>query len=167
MVPLLLLPLAVVVAVTGFVLSAVRGREPGEVGAVWDLAAAGEFCSDKSAQLSEHFHAREFVSKLWPSPGWMVQMLLVRRLETLRSVLGGVPVVVSCGYRSRYHNRAVGGARDSLHLVGMGADVYVPGRTLDQVAAAAKRCGFGAAVVYRRSGFVHVDTGPERSWAGN
>jgi hypothetical protein len=46
-------------------------------------------------------------------------------LQPLRDRLGQ-PVVITSGYRSPEVNAAVGGARNSAHLYGRAADIYVP-----------------------------------------
>lgn len=45
----------------------------------------------------------------------------------------GVPVYIISGYRSAEHNRAVGGAPRSLHLLGLAFDVRVSDLSRDQV----------------------------------
>lgn len=85
------------------------------------------------------------------------------RLETAQ------PLQLISGYRApetnarmRQRDRAV--ARKSYHTRGMAADIAVPGcsvATLRQVAVAMGRGGVGD---YPRSGFVHVDVGPPRTW---
>jgi uncharacterized protein YcbK (DUF882 family) len=57
-------------------------------------------------------------------------------------------------------------ARDSQHTHGNAIDFYlpnVPARTLQTWAMAQKLGGVG---LYPESGFVHMDTGPIRSWSG-
>ena len=73
------------------------------------------------------------------------------------------------GYRSAGTNaflRASSGgvARNSLHTVGMAADIRVPGRATEAVWRAAVDLRRGGAGLYRASDFVHVDVGPVRSW---
>lgn len=77
---------------------------------------------------------------------------------------------VISGYRSPHTNellRRTGGggvARRSLHLQGRAVDVRLHGvscAALRDVAIAAQRGGVG---YYRRSDFVHLDTGPVRTW---
>ena len=75
------------------------------------------------------------------------------------------------GYRSpetnaALHERSNGVAVRSLHLEGRAIDVRlrgVPCDTLAQLALDRSRGGVG---YYRRSDFVHVDTGRVRSWQG-
>lgn len=50
--------------------------------------------------------------------------LLCERLETIRLKCGGIPIVVTSGYRNTFVNNLVGGARKSLHLQGLAADVH-------------------------------------------
>jgi uncharacterized protein YcbK (DUF882 family) len=55
-------------------------------------------------------------------------------------------------------------ARNSFHLHGRAADLAVPGRPLGMVRRAARALRVGGVGYYPASGFVHVDTGPVRSW---
>lgn len=71
------------------------------------------------------------------------------------------------GYRSPHTNKVLnarsrGVAKNSQHLYGKAADIYVPGRTLKQVQAAAKSLRAGGVGRYQE--FVHVDTGRVRYW---
>ena len=73
------------------------------------------------------------------------------------------------GYRSSRTNawlRASGKgvARNSLHTIGMAADVRVPGIASEAVWRKAVEMRRGGAGLYRRSDFVHLDVGPVRSW---
>lgn len=80
----------------------------------------------------------------------------------------GVYQIIS-GYRSPKTNAKLrkmssGVAKYSLHMDGKAIDVRltdVDTKTLQQVSIALKRGGVG---YYRQSDFVHLDTGPVRSW---
>lgn len=79
------------------------------------------------------------------------------------------PFKVICGYRCRQTNNAKrrasrGVARESYHTRGMAVDVALEGRSLRAVATEAKALETGGVGVYGRSGFVHLDVGPVRTW---
>jgi uncharacterized protein YcbK (DUF882 family) len=83
------------------------------------------------------------------------------QLETIE------PFHLISGYRSpktnavlKAHGRGV--AKNSQHIYGKAADIYVPGRSLKQVQKAAQSLRAGG--VGRYTDFVHVDTGRVRYW---
>lgn len=79
------------------------------------------------------------------------------------------PVEIISGFRSVRTNEMLrrqssGVARRSYHMVGRAVDCRFPGvatRELRDVAIHTARGGVG---YYRRSNFVHLDTGPVRNW---
>ena len=106
----------------------------------------------------EHFTAGEFVC---PCCGQgRPSRLLVLWLDLLRRAWGG-PVRVNSGFRCAAHNREVGGAPRSRHLLGCAADVAPAepekGGGFSAFAALASRlCGLPGweLIVYER--FVHI-----------
>jgi uncharacterized protein YcbK (DUF882 family) len=97
-------------------------------------------------------------------PTLLDQVFVLRRaLDTRESCH------VVCGYRSpetnavrRRHHEGV--ASHSFHLTGRAIDVFVPDRDLRNVRAAALAMYAGGVGYYPDSGFVHLDTGPVRTW---
>ena len=85
------------------------------------------------------------------------------RLQALRDDLG-VPLIVRSAYRSPEHNASVGGARRSLHMQGIAFDIAMSNHNPSAFDAAARKAGFTGFGTYPRSGFMHIDTGPARSW---
>ncbi len=73
------------------------------------------------------------------------------------------PVVVNSTYRSRGHNRRVGGKRRSYHLGCRAVDFRVRGRTRGLTRWLARHPLVGGYKRYR-GGFYHIDTGPKRTW---
>ena len=61
---------------------------------------------------------------------------LAEFLEKVKSLLGGLPILVNSAYRSEEINRAVGSKDTSQHLKGCAADIRVPGMTPDAVSQA-------------------------------
>ena len=61
---------------------------------------------------------------------------LAEFLETVKSVLGGKPIMVNSAFRSKMVNDAVGSKDTSQHRVGCAADIRVPAMTPDEVVRA-------------------------------
>jgi hypothetical protein len=85
------------------------------------------------------------------------------KLQTLRNRLGK-PLIVRSGYRSPSHNKAVGGAKASKHMDGAAFDIAMSNHNPAAFGAAARAVGFLGFGTYPRSGFMHIDLGPARSW---
>lgn len=110
------------------------------------------------ARLSHHFKVREMACRHCGSLGPGIDVELLRRLERLREKLGGIPLIVNSGYRCEEHNRAVGGAENSLHRFGYAADIRSPKATPAEIREAALELDFPGVAQYKS--FVHVDTRP-------
>lgn len=62
-----------------------------------------------------------------PSPTHLANLMrLAATLEEVRAALGGMPILISSGYRSPALNRAVGGSSTSDHANGLAADFTCP-----------------------------------------
>jgi len=85
------------------------------------------------------------------------------KLQSLRNRLGK-PLIVRSAYRSPAHNRAVGGAKASKHMEGTAFDIAMSNHDPVAFEAAARAAGFLGFGYYPRSGFMHIDLGPARSW---
>jgi uncharacterized protein YcbK (DUF882 family) len=70
--------------------------------------------------LSPHFKLFEFECRCCGRV--MLATRLVVMLEDLRAALGR-PVVITSGYRCHAHNKAIGGAPRSLHMLGRAVDI--------------------------------------------
>jgi zinc D-Ala-D-Ala carboxypeptidase len=85
------------------------------------------------------------------------------RLQRLRKAMGH-PLIVVSGYRSESHNRRVGGAKNSMHLQGRAFDISTVNVDPQTLVDVARQVGFSGIGTYPKQGFVHLDTGPTRTW---
>lgn len=85
------------------------------------------------------------------------------RLQALRNAIGK-PMIVTSAYRSVSHNRKVGGAERSKHLLAKAFDIRMDNHDPLEFEFAAREAGFLGFGYYPKQGFMHIDTGPARSW---
>lgn len=85
------------------------------------------------------------------------------KLQALRVKLGK-PLIVRSAYRSPEHNKAVGGAKASKHMLGEAFDISMANHDPVVFEAAAREVGFLGFGYYPRSGFLHIDLGSAREW---
>ena len=85
------------------------------------------------------------------------------KLQALRDRLGK-PLIIRSAYRSPEHNRAVGGTPASKHMQATAFDIAMSNHDPAAFEAAARAVGFLGFGYYPRSGFMHIDLGPARSW---
>ena len=122
-------------------------------------------------QLSPAFRVREFRCRDGTDT-ILIDEGLVVLLQCIREHFGK-PVTITSGYRTASHNTKVGGSKSSQHIQGRAADFWVEGVSVATVAAYAEkllpgRGGIGrypkdAAHPTRKTGWVHVDTRPNKS----
>lgn len=90
-------------------------------------------------------------------------------LEQVKMVLGGKPIMISSGLRTKLVNDAVGSKDTSQHRLGCAADFKVPGMTPDEVVKAIIESGIGYdQVISEFSRWTHIsvpnseDTSPRK-----
>lgn len=97
---------------------------------------------------------------------------LFDHISKIQSLLGSdAEVMIISGYRSPATNkmlrsRSNGVARKSYHMSGQAIDFRLDGVSLKRIRDAAMDLKMGGVGYYPRSEFVHIDTGPVRSWRG-
>ena len=123
------------------------------------------YSADGSAWLSKHFKVYEFRCKDNTDPIF-VSLTLVNALECIREHFEK-PVYINSAYRNPAYNAMIGGAKKSMHMYGMAADIHINGVTPKQIADFAEtifpnRGGIG---IY--DNFCHIDVRPVKSrWNG-
>jgi zinc D-Ala-D-Ala carboxypeptidase len=101
-------------------------------------------------QLSEHFTLEELTATSHrqfdntPNASEMANLVrLAAFLEEVKTVLGGKPVMINSGFRSKAVNDSVGSRDTSQHRIGCAADIRVPGMTPNEVVKAIIASGIG------------------------
>lgn len=116
--------------------------------------------------ITEHFKVREFRCQDG-SDKILISAELVDMLEKLREMLD-CSVTITSGYRTKTHNKKVGGSSASKHLKGIAVDIVCKkdGKNISskEVCCAAQDLGFGGIAII--SGVaVHLDVRNTRWWA--
>ena len=101
-------------------------------------------------QLSEHFSLEELTATSHrqfdntPNASEMANLVrLAAFLEEVKTVLGGKPVMINSGFRSKQVNDSVGSKDTSQHRIGCAADIRVPGMTPREVVEACIKANIG------------------------
>lgn len=97
---------------------------------------------------------------------------LAKNLQALRDELDK-PINITNAYRSRAHNAAIGGSKNSQHVLGKAADIYVEDYTPKELAKVIERLiedgkmSEGGIGIYTKNNFVHYDIrGTKARWNG-
>jgi len=99
-----------------------------------------------------------------------IDPVLLDVLTVLRERLGTTsPVTIVSAYRSPQTNALLasqsgGVAKNSYHLRGQAIDIRMDDRTSREIFQVALNMQVGGTSLYGRSNFVHIDTGPVRTW---
>jgi len=93
--------------------------------------------------LSEHFTLEELTATSHrefdntPKANELANLMRVAALlEQVKTLLGGKPVMINSGFRSKQVNDSVGSKDTSQHRLGCAADIRVPGMTPKEVVEA-------------------------------
>ena len=130
-----------------------------------------------SDPIRNYRHFRDVPPQLWRWPNFSPAEIACRgtgaikinteamdKLQSLRNRLGK-PLIVRSGYRSPSHNRAVGGAPASKHMLGTAFDIAMSNHDPAAFEAAAREVGFLGFGFYPRSGSSMSTSAPHGSGA--
>jgi len=111
--------------------------------------------------VSRYFKRSEFDSPDVKGSGDNMQYSFIEKLFAARSV-SNTPFRITSGYRTKQHNKKVGGKNDSSHLKGVAADIQV-NNSMERfnilyalILAGFTRIGIGA-------NFIHVDNDKDKT----
>ena len=100
--------------------------------------------------LSEHFTLEELTATSHrefdntPKASELANLMrLAALLEQVKTVLGGKPIMINSGFRSKQVNDSVGSKDTSQHRIGCAADIRVPGMTPNEVVQALMKSDVG------------------------
>ncbi len=110
-------------------------------------------------QISRNFNLREFIS---PDTNEVkIDYRLVVICERLRRELD-TPITITSGYRTKAHNKRVGGNKDSYHMKGLAVDMVAKEVSLRKLfIKATKIKGVGGLGWYQDS-HIHIDIRKDR-----
>ena len=115
------------------------------------------------------FKSTEFDSPDVPGSGKNMQHSTLLMLCEARKI-ADVPFKINSGFRSKAHNKKVGGVSNSAHLKGYAIDIATPnGKHQEKIVRALRQAGFKRFGVY--TNFVHADNDPNKkqfvAWGTN
>lgn len=107
-----------------------------------------------------HFEIFEFDSPDKKGSGSLMNEHFLGMLDDARGI-ASVPFIITSGYRTPEHNKAVGGVENSSHMKGYAADISVmSGSQRWAIIDALIKVGFNRIGV--GSNFIHVDNDPSK-----
>ena len=93
----------------------------------------------------------------------MIDEAALDKLQALRDFLGK-PMIVHSAFRTPDHNKVSGGAKNSQHLYARAFDISMANHDPAAFEQAARAVGFTGFGYYVKKNFMHIDTGPARTW---
>lgn len=99
-----------------------------------------------------------------------IDVRVLEHINLVQKKLGGDREIhIISGFRSPEYNAILvrsgrRAAKNSLHMQGQAVDLQIPGIHPKMVRQAALELGYGGVGYYPRSKFVHLDSGPFRTW---
>lgn len=88
---------------------------------------------------------------------------LAGKLDEIREIFGGTPIIITSWYRDPRSNKKVGGVRNSQHLLGWAADFQVHGRDPNEIAAKIRKTWAGG--LGDSDTFTHADMRQLMGWS--
>ena len=123
------------------------------------------YSTEGSVQLSKHFKVHEFRCKDNTDPIF-ISANLITILECIR-INFGKPVYINSAYRNPAYNAMIGGAKHSMHMYGIAADIHINGVTPKQIAEYANTLMHNRGGIGIYDSFCHIDVRDTKArWNG-
>lgn len=109
-------------------------------------------------RVSAHLTIGEVWDKrTWKTPILGISQRTISAYEYIREAIGGLPLQIVSGFRTPESNEAVGGAKNSYHMLGRALDIsFAQGKREDMIAAAERFFGESGGIgIYPT--FLHID----------
>ena len=107
-----------------------------------------------------YFDISEFDSPDEPGSGQYMDDEFLEMLDNARH-MAGIPFMINSGYRTKAHNREVGGKSNSAHLDGFAADISATtSRERMWIVASLLEASFNRVGIGKT--FIHVDNDPHK-----
>lgn len=116
----------------------------------------------KDQKIGKYFIAYEFMCPC--CGGIKYDTKLIEILDTVREMIK-TPIIITSGYRCEKHNREIGGAPQSKHILGIAADITTPNilaRDLYSIFDTILK-NSGGLGYYPRKNILHIDTRKEKA----
>ena len=108
----------------------------------------------------KYFTLDEFDCPSHKGSGVNMDSSFLAKLEEAREI-AGIPFKITSGYRTKTHNKEVGGVPNSSHLIGVASDIAVSsGSERYTILNALIKAGFKRIGVAKT--FIHCDTDPNK-----
>lgn len=107
-------------------------------------------------KISENFSLSEFQSR--DTKTVKLDPELLNKLQELRNLLGK-RIDINSGYRTKEHNKKVGGVPNSRHTRGRAVDISVNRKTIKEIIYLANWIKFKTVIYYPKKHFIHLDIG--------
>ncbi|MBT3181537.1 MAG: YcbK family protein [Deltaproteobacteria bacterium] len=122
----------------------------------------GKYDKEALAKIENVFRSRDGKSH-------KIDINLIEMLDQIQDHFNAETVEIISGYRSKAFNNMLradgrGAASESLHTKGLAADIHLDEIHEEELFDYAKSLKIGGAGLYPRYAFIHVDTGPVRTW---
>jgi uncharacterized protein YcbK (DUF882 family) len=106
----------------------------------------------------KHFQLSEFDSPDLPNSSLNMNPNFLMMLDKARDI-ANIPFIITSGYRTKEHNKKIGGEPNSAHLRGFASDIkYHNGSDGYKILTALLQAGFTRIGIYKT--FIHCDSDP-------